>query len=268
MCKVPKGAALSRRGDHGATAPKAFGAGGKGIRTPDLLIANETLYQLSYTPGSKRLNGSTYTQFFINRKAGLLSSDKVTRRIEEGGTWPRLFAGVGIDLESQQIKNMKYKSQLVAAACIAALAFGPASLSAAGKKKSETSDTTSASPAETMASPTAPAARPIPFHGAVSAVDQTAKTFTISGKKGSRVLKVTDKTAIVKGTAPGSMSDITENEKVSGSYWKMPDGSMEAKTVKIGKMAMKETSMKKEKKSKKMKESPSPEASPAASPPS
>jgi hypothetical protein len=27
------------------------GFGGKGIRTPDLLIANETLYQLSYTPG-------------------------------------------------------------------------------------------------------------------------------------------------------------------------------------------------------------------------
>ena len=24
--------------------------GGKGIRTPDLLIANETLYQLSYAP--------------------------------------------------------------------------------------------------------------------------------------------------------------------------------------------------------------------------
>jgi hypothetical protein len=34
----------------GATAPKTFGAGGKGIRTPGLLIANETLYQLSYTP--------------------------------------------------------------------------------------------------------------------------------------------------------------------------------------------------------------------------
>ena len=30
---------------------KRFGAGGKGIRTPGLLIANETLYQLSYTPG-------------------------------------------------------------------------------------------------------------------------------------------------------------------------------------------------------------------------
>ena len=29
------------------------GCGGKGIRTPDLLIANETLYQLSYTPTIK-----------------------------------------------------------------------------------------------------------------------------------------------------------------------------------------------------------------------
>ena len=28
--------------------------GGKGIRTPGLLIANETLYQLSYTPEEKR----------------------------------------------------------------------------------------------------------------------------------------------------------------------------------------------------------------------
>ena len=35
----------------------ALGFGGKGIRTPDLLIANETLYQLSYTPvvGKRRL---------------------------------------------------------------------------------------------------------------------------------------------------------------------------------------------------------------------
>ncbi len=33
----------------GESNPKADG-GGEGIRTPDLLIANETLYQLSYTP--------------------------------------------------------------------------------------------------------------------------------------------------------------------------------------------------------------------------
>ena len=36
--------------DSGVTDPKVFGSGGKGIRTPGLLIANETLYQLSYTP--------------------------------------------------------------------------------------------------------------------------------------------------------------------------------------------------------------------------
>ena len=37
--------------------------GGKGIRTPDLLIANETLYQLSYTPNgfmiTRTLGGSS-----------------------------------------------------------------------------------------------------------------------------------------------------------------------------------------------------------------
>jgi hypothetical protein len=35
---------------HGATAPKAFGAGGKGIRTPDFQLAKLALYQLSYAP--------------------------------------------------------------------------------------------------------------------------------------------------------------------------------------------------------------------------
>ena len=41
----------------GVAGSKAFGTGGKGIRTPGLLIANETLYQLSYTPvsGKRRL---------------------------------------------------------------------------------------------------------------------------------------------------------------------------------------------------------------------
>jgi hypothetical protein len=33
-----------------ATAPKAFGAGGKGIRTPDFQLAKLALYQLSYAP--------------------------------------------------------------------------------------------------------------------------------------------------------------------------------------------------------------------------
>jgi hypothetical protein len=37
--------------------------GGKGIRTPGLLIANETLYQLSYTPANG-MQTSTAKKFF------------------------------------------------------------------------------------------------------------------------------------------------------------------------------------------------------------
>jgi hypothetical protein len=45
-----KSAFVPQARDYGATAPKAFGAGGMGIRTPGLVIANDALYQLSYTP--------------------------------------------------------------------------------------------------------------------------------------------------------------------------------------------------------------------------
>jgi hypothetical protein len=44
----------------------ACGFGGKGIRTPGLLIANETLYQLSYTPG-RRSENITTSRFVSNR---------------------------------------------------------------------------------------------------------------------------------------------------------------------------------------------------------
>jgi hypothetical protein len=76
--------------------------------------------------------------------------------------------------------------------------------------------------------------RPVPFHGMVSAVDQKNKTFTISGKEATRVFKVTEKTKILKGAGNATMSDIVENEEVSGAYWKNPDGSLEAKMVKLG----------------------------------
>jgi len=91
--------------------------------------------------------------------------------------------------------------------------------------------------AQTPASSTSPgkqANRPIPFHGMVAAVDQKNKTFTISGKEATRVFKITDKTTILKGAGNGTMKDITDNEEVSGAYWKNPDGSLEAKMVKLG----------------------------------
>jgi hypothetical protein len=103
---------------------------------------------------------------------------------------------------------------------------------AAGKSSSKASPSPSASASASGAETKSP--RPLPFHGMVSAVDQTAKTFTIAGKEKSRVFKVSDKTEISKGGASATMSDIAENSEVSGSYWKNADGSLEAKTVKVG----------------------------------
>jgi hypothetical protein len=91
------------------------------------------------------------------------------------------------------------------------------------------------------ASPGKQSTRPIPFHGMVSAVDQKNKTFTISGKEATRVFKVTDKTSILKGATTGTMKDIVDNEEVSGAYWKNPDGTLEAKFVKLGPMEKKTT---------------------------
>jgi hypothetical protein len=124
---------------------------------------------------------------------------------------------------------MKSKTYLIAAAIIAPLVF---SLSLAAQTTTKSS---SASPSPTAStSPDKQANRPIPFYGMVSAVDQKNKTFTISGKEATRVFKVTNKTGIVKGATAGTMKDIADNEEVSGAYWKNPDGTLEAKFVKLG----------------------------------
>jgi hypothetical protein len=133
---------------------------------------------------------------------------------------------------------------IVAFACIT-----PVAVSAATKKSPSPSPSPMASPApktkpspapKTTSSPagnttTDPAkARAIPFHGMISAADQRAKTFTIAGKEKSRVFKITDKTVITKAGNPATMRDIVANEEARGSYWKVMDGSLEAKTVKLG----------------------------------
>ena len=109
---------------------------------------------------------------------------------------------------------------------------------AAGKKPSPSPDVSSS--ADANASPAAAAAalagkvRATPFKGIIAAVDDKAKTFTIAGKETSHSLKITDKTIITKGGQPATMKDVVSNEEVRGSYYKMPDGSMEAKIVKLG----------------------------------
>src|SRR5438105_9311384 len=106
---------------------------------------------------------------------------------------------------------------------------------AAGKKTSPSPDASSsadASPATAAAA--GGKVRATPFKGIIAAVDDKAKTFTIAGKETSHSLKITDKTIITRGGQPATMKDVVSNEEVRGSYYKMPDGSMEAKIVKLG----------------------------------
>src|SRR5260370_40135854 len=124
---------------------------------------------------------------------------------------------------------MKARTYCIAGAIIAPLVF---SLSLAAQTATKSSSPPPS--AAVSASPSKQANRAIPFHGMVSAVDQKNKTFTISGKEATRVFKVTDKTSILKGAAVGTMKDIVDNEEVSGAYWKNPDGTLEAKFVKLG----------------------------------
>jgi len=176
---------------------------------------------------------------------------------------------------------MKNKLSLITA-CIAALACSaPLAASAATKKSTSPSPapsaSASASPKATAAPKTKPAsspaantttdatkARAIPFHGMISAVDQKAKTFTIAGKEKSRVFKITDKTVVTKAGAPATMKDVVANEEVRGSYWKMSDETLEAKSVKLGPKTDAEKAADEKRKQKKAEKSA--ETSPSPSP--
>ena len=178
---------------------------------------------------------------------------------------------------------MKNKLNLITA-CLAALACcAPVAASAATKKTASPTPAPSASASpkataapKTKASPTPAAktttdvtkARALPFHGMISAVDAKAKTFTIAGKEKSRVFKVTDKTVLSKAGKAATMKDVVANEEVRGSYWKLTDGTLEAKTVKLGPKtdAEKAADEKAKARKKEKAESSEPSASPSASP--
>lgn len=100
----------------------------------------------------------------------------------------------------------------------------------------------------------------------ISTVEQTAKTFTIAGKEKSRVFKVTDTTVLTKAGAPATMKDVVANEEVRGSYLKAADGSLEAKTVKLGPATDAEKAETKPSKKKSAKADAAADASPSASP--
>lgn len=124
---------------------------------------------------------------------------------------------------------MKYLSHLFTVSCLAAALFLSPAAFGAGKKKAAPSPGASAA-----ASPGTKMVRVIPFHGMISAVDGRAKTFTIAGKTSTRVFKISDQSVITKTGTPATMKDIVANEEIRGSYWKEADGTLMAKTVKVG----------------------------------
>ena len=154
---------------------------------------------------------------------------------------------------NQRTKDMKHPPSLLVVSLIAALSFClpiTASAQSSKSKSASPSPTATGSPAAAETSDAKPP-RAIPFRGTVSEVDSSAKTFTIAGKTASRVFKVTDKTTITKDGAEATFADIEAEGKVTGSYWKRDDGTLEAKTVKIGSASASDKPAKKKKKSKK-----------------
>jgi hypothetical protein len=81
----------------------------------------------------------------------------------------------------------------------------------------------------------------VPYHGIISTVDKNAKTFTIEGKRESHVLKMIDGTSITKGGETATVDDINKDDEVSGSYLKDTDGTLVARTIKIGPVKRKAT---------------------------
>ena len=144
-----------------------------------------------------------------------------------------IIASVEADSLASALNNceiMKQKIVFLTGLVVAILAL-PLSLNAQTISPTMSSASPSGTPTASAEKQTR---RPVPFHGMISAVDQTAKTFTIAGKDAAHVFKVTDKTAITRSGKPATIADLTENQEVSGAYWKHPDGTLEAKKVKIG----------------------------------
>jgi hypothetical protein len=69
-----------------------------------------------------------------------------------------------------------------------------------------------------------------PFHGKLTAVDESAKTLSIR----NLTIQITSDTRIDKAGTPATLSEAVVGEIVSGGYKKTEDGKLLATTVHIG----------------------------------
>jgi hypothetical protein len=74
------------------------------------------------------------------------------------------------------------------------------------------------------------APKPLPFHGKVKTIDNTAKTLSV----GKETFQITSETKITKLGKPATLSDGAEGDQVSGSYHKDADGKLTASMVRFG----------------------------------
>ncbi len=163
---------------------------------------------------------------------------------------------------------MKNRLQILPA-CIGLFVIGaPLNLPAAEKKSPSPPPNTASVPASSKTAPPSTKSktdRAVPFHGRISSVDQTAKTFTIAGKEKARVFKVTDTTLLTRAGAPAGMRDVQANDEVRGTYVKAPDGSLDTRMVKLGPMTDAEKAASTKSSKKKAKSEASSNATPPAS---
>ncbi|HEY2713318.1 MAG TPA: DUF5666 domain-containing protein [Chthoniobacterales bacterium] len=116
---------------------------------------------------------------------------------------------------------------LILSAVLTGIAVFATGISAKDKKAQSPSPSPASSP---QASAMMKKTRALPYHGKVVSVDASARSFVV----GKRTFAITNDTQITKDNAPAALSDIMSGEMVGGSYWKKDDGTMEARTVRIG----------------------------------
>lgn len=75
-----------------------------------------------------------------------------------------------------------------------------------------------------------PAARGLPFHGTVAAVNKEAKTVTV----GKQVFHISSETKLTKGNQPVMVADIAVGDIIAGNYTKGDDGKLTAKMIRVG----------------------------------
>jgi hypothetical protein len=145
---------------------------------------------------------------------------------------------------------MTNKLSVPAGAGMAIVLCLTSSILAKEKESGSPSPGESASPATAATSSAAGAASSptkkndaLRFDGIISAVNQTAQTFSIPSKGKTQVFKITNRSVItIKtegkfhvhfGDRKGTMIDVAKGQKASGSYRKNADSSLEVRSVKL-----------------------------------